>query len=304
MLDTRIGDVRRFNRTVAERVGVLREHFLGTARPYGQARLLWEIGEDGCELRELRARLQLDSGYLSRSLRALEDAGLITVTPSPVDRRTRVACLTRKGKRERAVLDQRSDDLALSMLEPLNSKQQRRLIDAMATVERMLTATLVEVRIVDPVHPDAQHCLTSYFAELEQRSKTKLDPATTASAKPHEMRMPDGVLLVAYLRGEAIGCGAVKLHGREPCEIKRMWVDPAARGLGLGRRLLTELESLAGEHGARVAHIETSRHLPEAIALYRSSGWVEVAAFNEEPFADHWFEKRLGEQALQGTRSS
>jgi DNA-binding MarR family transcriptional regulator/GNAT superfamily N-acetyltransferase len=293
MADPRIGDVRRFNRTVTERVGVLREHFLGTARPYGQARLLWEIGDDGCEVRALRARLQLDSGYLSRSLRSLEDAGLITVTPSPVDRRTRVAHLTRKGKRERALLDRRSDDLALSMLEPLNSKQQQRLIDAMATVERLLTATLVEVRIVDPAHPDAQHCLTSYFAELEQRSKTKLDPATTASAQPHEMRMPDGLLLVAYLRGEAIGCGAVKLHGRKPCEIKRMWVDPAARGLGLGRRLLTELESLAGSHGARVAHIETSRHLPEAIALYRSSGWVEVAPFNEEPFADHWFEKRL-----------
>jgi DNA-binding MarR family transcriptional regulator/GNAT superfamily N-acetyltransferase len=293
MPDTSIAGVRRFNRTVTERVGVLREHFLGTSRPYGEARLLWEIGDGGCELRTLRARLNLDSGYLSRSLRSLEEAGLITVTRSPADRRTRVARLTRQGKRERALLDRRSDDLAMSMLEPLNPRQQEQLIASMATVERLLTATLVDVRIVDPAHADAQRCLTAYFTELEARSHTKLDPATTASAKPHEMRMPNGALLVAYLRGEAIGCGAVKLHGRKPCEIKRMWVDPAARGLGLGRRLLTELESLAGEHRARVARIETSHHLPEAIALYRSSGWVEVPAFNDEPFADHWFEKRL-----------
>src|SRR3982751_4530897 len=109
-----LADVRRFNRTVTERVGVLRGDFLGRRRPYGESRLLWEIGEDGCELRELRTRLSLDSGYLSRSLRSLEQAGLVRVDASPTDRRTRVAQLTRKGRRERALLDERSDDLARS----------------------------------------------------------------------------------------------------------------------------------------------------------------------------------------------
>jgi DNA-binding MarR family transcriptional regulator/GNAT superfamily N-acetyltransferase len=293
MEDGEVAIVRRFNRTVTERLGVLRDHFLGLGRPLGEARLLWEIGDDGCELRTLRTRLNLDSGYLSRSIRSLEDAGLVTVAPSPTDGRTRLARLTRKGSRERARLDNRSDDLAWSLLEPLNAKQQSALIDAMATVERLLTASLVEVRVVDPARPDAQRCLTAYFTELEQRSGASLDPATLASAKPEEMRAPQGAMLVAYLRGEAIGCGAVKLHGRKPCEIKRMWVDPAVRGLGLGRRLLAELESLAIEAGGRVAHIETSRHLPEAIGLYRAAGYAEVPAFNDEPFADHWFEKRL-----------
>jgi DNA-binding MarR family transcriptional regulator/GNAT superfamily N-acetyltransferase len=288
-----IADVRRFNRTVGERVGVLRADFLGLHRPYGESRLLWEIGDDGCELRALRARLGLDSGYLSRSLRSLEQAGLVSVVASPADRRTRVAQLTAKGRRERALLDERSDDLARSLLDPLNVRQQERLIDAMNTVERLLTASLVEVRVLDPLHPDAQRCLNAYFAELELRSHEALDPATLASAKPDEMRAPQGAMLVAYLRGEAIGCGAVKLHGREPCEVKRMWVDPAARGLGLGRRLLAELESLALEDGARLSHIETSDHLPEAISLYRSAGYVEVAPFNDEPFADRWFEKRF-----------
>jgi DNA-binding MarR family transcriptional regulator/GNAT superfamily N-acetyltransferase len=292
MANATIADVRRFNRTVTERLGVLRDRFLGLGRPLGEARLLWEIG-DGCELRQLRARLGLDSGYLSRSLRSLEDAGLITVVPSEEDRRTRVARLTPKGKRERALLDRRSDELAQSLLDPLNPKQQTQLVDAMSTVERLLTASLVDVRTVDPAHPDAQRCLAAYFAELEHRSHTKLDPATLAAAKPHEMRPPHGVMLVAYLRGLAIGCGAVKLHGTGPCEIKRMWVDDSARGLGLGRRLLAELEATARAAGATAAHIETNHTLTEAIGLYRSTGYVEVPAFNEEPFADHWFEKQF-----------
>src|SRR3954447_4806723 len=293
MTEPAIADVRRFNRTVTERLGVLRDRFLGLGRPLGESRLLWEIGADGCELRTLRARLNLDSGYLSRSIRSLEDAGLVALAPSPADRRTRVARLTRAGRRERARLDQRSDSLAQAMLDPLNAKQRDKLIDAMASVERLLTASLVDVRVADPLDANAQRCLAAYFAELEERSGAGLDPATLASAKPHEMRASEGAMLVAYLRGEAVGCGAVKFHGRKPAEVKRMWVDPSARGLGLGRRLLTELESLAAERGARRARIETSRHLPEAITLYRSAGYVEVAAFNDEPFADHWFEKRM-----------
>src|SRR3954452_6714026 len=147
MAEAIIADVRRFNRTVTERLGVLRDRFLGLGRPLGEARLLWEIGDDGCELRTLRARLNLDSGYLSRSIRSLGDAGLVTVAPSPADGRTRIARLTRRGRRERTLLDKRSDDLARSLLEPLNEKHQRSLIHAMQTVERLLTASLVEVRV-------------------------------------------------------------------------------------------------------------------------------------------------------------
>src|SRR4051812_11747375 len=135
MASNEVAAVRRFNRTVTERLGVLRDRFLGLGRPLGEARLLWEIGDDARELRTLRSRLNLDSGYLSRSMRSLEDAGLVTVAPSPADGRTRVARLTRKGNRERALLDERSDNLARSMLEPLNAKQQQALIDSMATVE-------------------------------------------------------------------------------------------------------------------------------------------------------------------------
>src|SRR3954462_6388696 len=104
--------VRRFNRTVTQRLGVLEETYLARGRPIGQARLLWEIGPDGAEVRELRARLDLGSGYLSRFLRSREADGLGVVEPGAADRRVRTARLTDTGRAERGELDRRSDDLA------------------------------------------------------------------------------------------------------------------------------------------------------------------------------------------------
>ncbi len=288
-----VEQVRRFNRTVTERVGALDDRFLGLERPLGEARLLWEIGLDGCEVRLLRSRLGLDSGYLSRLLRSLEDAGLVTLAASASDRRIRVARLTAAGRAERAALDERSNELARSLLQPLTPEQQERLLAAMRDVERLLTAASVEIRPVDPEHRDARYCLAEYVAELNRRSERGFDPSVGATALPHEVRPPAGEFFVAYLHGEPIGCGGVKHHTDAPAEIKRMWIAPAARGLGLGRRLLETLEACARAGGARVAHIETSAVLAEALALYRSAGWVEVPAFNEEPFADHWLEKAL-----------
>jgi DNA-binding MarR family transcriptional regulator/GNAT superfamily N-acetyltransferase len=293
MAEAMVEQVRRFNRTVTERVGALDDHFLGRDRPLGEARLLWEIGADGCEVRLLRTRLALDSGYVSRLLRSLEGAGLVKVTASPADRRLRVARLTAAGRRERAALDKRSDQHAESMLEGLTEEQQERLVSAMRDVERLLTSTSVEIRSMDPEHRDARYCLAEYVAELNRRSDRGFDPSVGATALPHEMRPPAGEFFVVYLHGEPIGCGGVKHHAGEPTEIKRMWVSPAARGLGLGRRLLEHLEACAVEAGARKAHIETGGVLNEALALYRSTGWVEVAPFNDEPYADHWFEKKL-----------
>lgn len=293
MPDAVVDQVRRFNRTVTERVGALSDRFLGLDRPLGEARLLWEIGVDGCEVRLLRSRLGLDSGYLSRLLRSLQEAALIEVTASASDGRIRVVRLTAAGRGERAVLDQRSDRHARLLLAPLNPRQRARLVAAMREVELLLTAASVEMASVDPEHPDARYCLAEYVAELNGRSERGFDPSVGATALPHEVRPPAGEFFVAYLHGEAIGCGAVKHHADAPAEIKRMWIAPSARGLGLGRRLLETLEECAFAAGARVAHIETSAVLTEALSLYRSAGWVEVPRFNDEPFADHWFEKRL-----------
>src|SRR5205807_5090728 len=99
--------------------------------------------------------------------------------------------------------------------------------------------------------------------------------------------------VVAYLQEEPIGCGAVKHHADGPSELKRMWVAESARGLGIGRRLLGELERIARDGGASVVRLDTNKALVEAIAMYRGSGYREIPRFNDEPFAHHWFEKTL-----------
>jgi DNA-binding MarR family transcriptional regulator/GNAT superfamily N-acetyltransferase len=288
-----IATVRSFNRITMERVGALSEEFLDRPRPLGQSRLLWEIGVDGTDVRDLRARLGLDSGYVSRTLQALEREGLVTIGDAGADRRVRRACLTAKGLEEWEELDRRSDTLAASVLEPLGERQRDELVRAMQTVETLLTASIIRIGAESPRSADARWCVTQYFLELHERFDVGFDPARSISAEADELTPPAGALIVARLRGAPVGCGALKLHGDAPAEIKRMWVAPEARGLGLGRRLLHELEARARRAGAPAARLETNRNLTEAISLYRRSGYVEVEACNDEPYAHHWFEKGL-----------
>ena len=293
MATLEVQGIRRFNREVAERIGALTDEFLGRARPMGESRILWEIGPEGTEVRALRTRLALDSGYLSRVLRSLERQSLVTVGPSPQDRRVRHVELTEAGLMERAELDRRSDDLALSILDPLTARQRTRLIAAMAEVERLLQVSTVHFAIEDPSSADARWCLEQYVSELDARFETGFDPSLSISAVADELTPPAGVFLIARVRTGPIACGALKFHPGEPAEVKRMWVSPNARGIGLGRRLLQELERLARDAGVEVLRLETNGALGEAIGLYRSSGFRELAAFNDEPYAHHWFQKRL-----------
>jgi DNA-binding MarR family transcriptional regulator/GNAT superfamily N-acetyltransferase len=285
--------VRAFNRSVTQRIGALNDEYLARGRPLGASRVLWEIGAEGTDLRSLRARLDLDSGYLSRLVRSLEQDGLVALQPGAGDKRVRTVRLTDAGRAERDLLDRRSDDLASSLLVSLSDVQRGRLVEAMGVVERLLTAGLVNVDVEDPASTAARFCIESYFAELDTRFDAGFDPGRSISADVDELTEPAGLLLVARLRGEPIGCGALKLHGRGPAEIKRMWVAPSARGLGVGRRILSELEERARLRGVRLVRLETNRTLKEAGGLYRATGYAEVEAFNDEPYAHHWFEKRL-----------
>jgi DNA-binding MarR family transcriptional regulator/GNAT superfamily N-acetyltransferase len=287
-----LAQVRRFNRTVTQRIGVLNENFLASDRSLGQNRLLWEIGVDGADIRSLREHLELDSGYLSRLLRALEADGHVVVEPSPTDGRIRIARLTAAGRRELAALDQRSDDAAAAILQPLNDRQRTKLVEAMAEVERLMIASTVEVRECDPRRRDARFCLQTYYDELAARFPDGYDPAASPVADA-EMTPPAGLLLVASLRGDPVGCGALIFYPDGVGLVKRMWVAPAVRGLGLGRRLLFELEDRGRANGVRLMRLETKDVLTEAIRMYQTSGYREVAPFNDEFYADHWFEKAL-----------
>lgn len=288
-----ISTVRRFNRAVTQRVGSFTDRFLGRDRPLAEARLLFEIGRGGRDVRELRTHLGFDSGYLSRLLRSLEKQDLVAVVPQQFDRRIRRACLTPSGESELAELDERGDEFAHSLLEPLTGSERKRIVQAMEEVERLLRLSFTAIALEDPTSADARWCVEQYFAELDERFELGFDPARSISADPQETMSPRGAFVVARLDGRPIGCGALKSLGAGIGTIKRMWVAKSARGMGLGRRILLVLEEQARELGFAVLRLETNRTLGEAQNLYRSNGYQEVARFNEESHADHWFEKRI-----------
>ncbi len=286
-------DIRRFNRLVTQRIGVLQSSYLGQGRPLGEARLLFEIGEAGADVRELRSRLDLDSGYVSRILRTLEGQGLLTVEKSPADGRVRIARLTPEGIDAVRTYDVLSDRVARSLIEPLDDGQRARLVAAMGEVERLLRASAVTIHVVPPASPDARLCVDHYLRELSERFDTGYDPGNAAPTDDADFTQPDGVFVLARLDGRAVGCGALKRPAAKMGEIKRLWIDPATRGLGIGRKLLTALEDLARDMGLDRVRLDSNRALTEALALYRKCGYAEVERFNEDPYAQMWFDKAL-----------
>lgn len=290
---SQLQSVRRFNRLVTRRVGALETDYLRRGRPLAEARLIFEISPDGADVRTLRCRLGLDSGYLSRMLQSLKTQGLIAVTKGDDDGRRRHASLTRKGSAERAAYDRLSDNLAESMLDPLEASEQTRLVAAMGEVERLIRAASVKVAAESPDTADARLCLRTYFRELAARFEGGFDACTGDHADVEDMTPPSGLFVIARLDGDAIGCGGLKRVDKATGEIKRVWTAPSARGIGVARRMLRTLEAAAREKGLKTLRLDTNRVLTEAHALYRSEGYGEIARFNDNPYAHHWFEKRL-----------
>ena len=287
-----VGQVRSFNRIVTQRIGALAGGFLGRTRSLGACRVLFEIGAAGIEIRRLRARLALDSGYASRLLRQLEAERLIRTRPSPEDSRARFVTLTSAGRKELAVLNRLSDKAAAALLQPLPEPQRAALLTAMSIVERLLRVSAVRLTLEDPESPAARYCLARYFEELRTRFEAGFDPARGIPAEPRQLRPPLGYFVLATLNEEPVGCGALKCHTAYG-EIKRMWVATSVRGLGVGTRILVRLEDLARERRLPLLRLETNQALTEAQSLYRRNGFREVPPFNDEPYAHHWFEKAL-----------
>jgi ribosomal protein S18 acetylase RimI-like enzyme len=241
-------------------------------------------------VRELRDRLGLDSGYLSRLLRGLEDAELVTVVRDGADGRARMVRLTGAGEAERAELDRLSDALASDMLQPLDDGRRARLVAAMAEVDRLLTAAAVRIEECDPRDPRAEYALAQYSAELDRRfAGGFVRPPDDAD----RLTPPAGLFVVAVLGDETVACGGLAFSDGEPPLVKRVWVAPAARGMGLATRLMAELESRARASGATAVRLDTNKVLTEAVALYRRLGYREVPAFHDDPYSHHWFERSL-----------
>jgi DNA-binding MarR family transcriptional regulator/N-acetylglutamate synthase-like GNAT family acetyltransferase len=287
------GDIaafRRFNRYLTRRIGALDDHYLGQDRPLGEARLLFEIG-DGVSLRALRGRLALDAGYLSRMAKSLEAQGLVRLTVPPHDSRLRLIEPTEAGRVEVKEQNRRANALTAGLLGTLTAPQRAELTRALATAQRLLRLAGISVALVDGAAEDARGCLDAYAADLDTRFPEGFDK--TDLVRPEEVTGKAGAFFVAYEEGRPVGCGALRTLEPGVGEIRHVWVHPAARRLGLARRILTELERAAVAHGLAVVRLDTHAVLTEAQAMYRACGYTEIPAYVDHVYADHWFEKRL-----------
>ncbi|MGY4289751.1 DNA-binding MarR family transcriptional regulator [Bradyrhizobium sp. LM2.7] len=290
MLDP-ISRVRRFNRAVTSAVGALDNSFLGRGRPLGAARVLNAIGHGRSDVAEIRDYLGLDSGLMSRLLRGLEDEGLIETTAQEDDARRRVVRLTRTGRREFNAYEALSNAQADGFLG--HHAQRDALLAAMDLVASALTHDRIALNEMDPRSDAARYCLGEYYSELGRRFKQGFDVSLSRDPDAKDMRRPRGTFVVAISDTLPIGCVGLKGTDHGYAEIKRLWVAPAARGLRLGRRLMDAAENAARELGIELLRLDTNSALAEAGQLYRRSGWSEIPRFNDDPYPDLFFEKRL-----------
>jgi len=294
--------VRRFNRSYTQRIGVLDDSFLGLGMPLGPSRLLFEIGvapataAGPLTTQILRERLGLDSGYLSRLLRRLEEEGLIDVTPDPGDRRRRQVSLTEAGRERWKELEHRSDEQARLIVDPLTERQRDRLARALSEADLLVRAATVRFELVDPASATARDVIGRYFAEIGRRFG--FEPAGETEQDALLLAPPSGVFVVALSGGEPVACGGLQaigppVDGRSVGELKRMWVRDDWRGAGLGSRLLRYLEDKARESGHDTVRLDTNAALTEAIGMYQRAGYRAIDRYSDNPWATHFFEKRL-----------
>ncbi len=286
-----VSRVRRFNRAVTLEVGALDSSFLGRGRPLGAARVLNAIGHGRVDVAELRDYLGLDSGLMSRLLRSLEDEGLVSTTPHPDDARRRIAKLTRAGRHEFDAYEAISNSRAEVLLARHNKPEA--LLAAMDMIASAFGRGRISIEQVDPREDEARYCLGEYYGELSRRFKGGFEVSLSRDPDATDMMSPRGAFFVAMSDGLPLGCVGLKGAGSELAEIKRLWVAPAARGLGVGRRLMDAAESAARNISIQILRLDTNSALAEALQLYRSTGWSEIERFNDDPYPDRFFEKRL-----------
>jgi len=290
MLDP-ISRVRRFNRAATSEVGALDTSFLGRGRPLGAARVLNAIGRGRVDVAELRDYLDLDSGLMSRLLRSLEDEGLIKTMPHHDDARRRIARLTRTGRHEFNAYEAISNSQAEAILARHNNPEA--LLAAMDTIAAAFGRSRISIEEADPRGKEARYCLGKYYSELSRRFKGGFEVSLSRDPDATDMMSPRGAFFVAMSDGLPLGCVGLKGTGSELAEVKRLWVAPSARGLGLGRRLMDSVESAARNISVKTLRLDTNSALSEARQLYSSTGWASIDRFNDDPYPDLFFEKHL-----------
>jgi DNA-binding MarR family transcriptional regulator/GNAT superfamily N-acetyltransferase len=287
-LAARVAAVRSFNRFYTRRIGVLRRTFLDSDYSLGEARVLYEMAcGRGHTASEIGRALDLDAGYLSRLLRQFERRGLVRRAPSRTDARQSRLALTPKGRRAYAPLEKRSQQETAAMLERLAPTDQARLVDAMATIERLLAgAAAVEpaakpprsYRLRAPVPGDFGWVVKRH-AEIYAAEYRWIEPfeglcaqivADYANANDPACER----CWIAELDGENVGC-IFLVKDTEPgvARIRLLLVDPKARGLRLGARLVDESVNFARQAGYRKITLWTHSNLAAARHIYQKAGF-------------------------------
>jgi GNAT superfamily N-acetyltransferase len=156
----------------------------------------------------------------------------------------------------------------------------------------------IEFAMSDPLSPEAQAAMRSYFAELNDRFPTGFEPGDALAADPIAFQAPHGAFVVVRDGVTPVGCGGIQRIDDTTGEIKRMWIHADRRGIGLGRRLLDHLERVAAQFGYTQVVLDTNASLKVAIAMYESAGYVAIERYNDNPYAQRWFGKSLASGSM------
>ena len=276
-----IAAVRRFNRFYTRQIGVLRRTYLGSPYALGEMRVLYELANGARTATDIMHALDLDAGYLSRTLRNFEKQGLISRTRSKADARQSEISLTPAGRNTFAPFDQRSQELVAGMLADLQPEQRTRLVDAMGEIEMLLgeRATAVKPAYVlrEPRIGDFGW-MVSRHAELYWQEYKWGEPFEGLCAQivadfannndPARERC-----WIADMKGENAGCVMLVKETDEVARLRLLLVDPKARGLGLGAHLVDECVRFARMAGYKSVTLWTHSVLIGARHIYEKAGF-------------------------------
>lgn len=275
------GEVRRFNRFYTRAGGILGESLLGSDFSLTQARVLYELAQGGeISAADLKARLGVDAGYLSRTLKQFERQGLIGRQPSTADRRRVLLALTPPGQAAFAALDRRSQQAADDLLRPLAPQDQAALVESMALIERLLSPGPARHPVITlrPHRPGDMGWVIGRHAELYAREYgwDGTFEAFVASIAAQFIERFDPVkehCWIAELAGERVGCIFLVKDSDTVAKLRMLLVDPAARGHGLGRTLVAECLRFARDAGYVRVKLWTNDILHAARKLYVDAGF-------------------------------
>jgi DNA-binding MarR family transcriptional regulator/GNAT superfamily N-acetyltransferase len=300
---SRIDAVRRFNRFFTRRLELLREDFLRSPFTLSEGRVLYELGrQDDATATELGQELGMDAGYLSRILRGFEARGLLTRRPSQADARRSLIALTEAGRQAFAELDAASNAQVEGMLAALAPDDRDRLVGAMETVERVLGAP-AERRVPYLLRPPRAGDLgwvvhrhgVLYAREYGWDERFEALVAGIAAEFVQRFDPRRERCWIAERDGENVGCVFVVRHPERPgvAKLRLLLVEPSARGLGIGRRLVAECTRFAREAGYHTLTLWTNSVLSAARALYEAEGYRLVqetphASFGPELVGQTW----------------